>query len=106
MHLYMINLFCLATAHYLFADYILYKNPQLSTHGNAEEKKYLTIQSKFLAIMIGCSLVVVLTVFFMFDVESPYVIASYQVITVFALIMSWRIKKYKPKKKKNVIIAQ
>ena len=99
MHLYMINLFCLAGAYYLFADYALHKNKSLSHAGNEEEKKYLIVKTKYPVFMLGCSLIVVLLVYFTNDNKSNNIIYSYQSITVFAVIMAIMLKRYKRKMK-------
>jgi uncharacterized membrane protein len=102
MHIYFANFFFLTFSHYL-----LVKNTSLTIEGDDAEKKYLIMKSKIPAIMIGISLVIILTVYLLANnAESKYILYSYQSVSLFAIIMSIWVKKYKPKKKKNTIIAE
>ena len=98
MQLYMLNFLMLCYTYYLFANYVVNKRPELTIPGHKAEKTYLVMKGKLPAMMIVSSLIIVVAVFFLTADNSMARVYSYQSLAVFAIIMQWRLRKYKPKK--------
>ncbi len=95
--IYMLNIFFVIFAQFLFARYILIKNTSLSIAGNEDEKLYFYLKSKFSFIMLLAAIIVSVATAIISKGDFFAVGISLYLLPVFAVIMKRKLKKYKPK---------
>jgi uncharacterized membrane protein len=100
--IYILNIFFVIFAQFLFVHYILKRNTALTISGNDDEKKYFYLRSKYNFVMMFSSVVVILGVGIISRGNMISMTASLYVLPVFALIMKMKLKKHKPKKSNNL----
>ena len=96
--IYLGNLMFVFSSNFLLAHYIFKQNPQLSVAGHEAEKNYIYLQSKFIAIALVASFIIVLTTFILSHNNNEYVTLSFASFILFMALVRRLLKKHKPKK--------
>jgi uncharacterized membrane protein len=94
-YIYIVNITLCSVAHLSLCNYIFYKKPQLSIKGHDNDKKYIFLRSKYFTILIFAVLLTTSIINLIFP--SQYSFLGVFLLPVGALIMSRKLKKYKPK---------
>lgn len=95
--IYMLNIFFVTMMQYRFTHYILRKNPSLAVAGMHEEKLYFYMKTKYSFFMLLATVVIMLTVIIISKGNYFATAISLYVLPILAIIMRFRLKKYKPK---------
>lgn len=101
--IYTINISCVMLTQYALCRYIFKAKPRLSVPGLETEKKFLLLQSKYIALVL-CSttlLVIILTLIFRGDNIS--VLYGFYLIPIAMIFVRRHLKKYKPVKAAELI---
>lgn len=95
---YVLNIFFVMFAQFLFAHYILKANTQLSVPGREDEKQYFYLKAKYSFIMLLATIIIMVAVTIISKGNLLAISVSLYVLPVFAIIMKRKLKKYKPAK--------
>lgn len=95
---YLFNIFFVVFAQFLFAHYILKTNPALTVNGMAEEKQYFYLKAKYSFIMLLTSLSIMIATAIVSNGNFFDVVCSLYVLPIIAIVITRKLKKYKPKK--------
>lgn len=96
--IYIGNIMLIAVSNFLLAHYIFKHKPTLSMVGHEPEKKYIYLQAKAFAVILGLAFLIVLSTAIVTNYNSKYVLLSFYPTLLFVVIMRRWLKKYKPKK--------
>ena len=94
--LYMGNIAAVFFIHALICRYISGGNPLLSVRGKEDEKLYLYIRAKYVALGIAMTFTAMILVAILLPRNSAYTSLVTLLLPVFAAIMAKRARKYKP----------
>ena len=98
MIIYLGNIWLVLFCNFLLAHHIFIRRPQLSMPGHEAEKKYIYMQRKFPAILLGIVFALVIATAIITHNDSNYITYSIYSIPLLMPIMQRKLKKYKPKK--------
>jgi uncharacterized membrane protein len=98
MIIYIGNILLINLTNFLLANYIFKRKPALSIPGHEAEKKFIYLQAKATALVLGICFAIILTTAIISDFDGEAVAKSmYSLIFAMPAMRIW-LKKYKPKK--------
>lgn len=99
MIIYLGNILLINLSNFLLANYIFKRKPALSIPGHDEEKKFIYMQAKATALVLGICFLIILTTGIISNFNADAISTSmYSLIIGMPAMRIW-LKKYKPKKK-------
>ena len=96
LNIYFFNITAVTICQYLITDYIFRVKPQLCVEGYEAEKKYMLLNSKWIAIILCFTSVLYVFIVVLFPRDSIYTAVPSYVLVALVLFMRKRMKKYKP----------
>jgi uncharacterized membrane protein len=93
---YAINICCVMLAQYALCRYMFKARPQLSVPGQEMEKRYLLLQSKFTAMVLTCTTLLIVMLTLIFPGNNLYVLYGFYAIPISMLFVRKYLKKLKP----------
>lgn len=97
---YISNIFLVTTVQFLFTHYIIKTNTALAVKGRNDEKLYFYLKSKYSFIMLG--IIIILMIAATIISNNPFaVVVCLYILPVFSIIVTRKLKKYKPKNLNN-----
>ncbi|HTR31505.1 MAG TPA: GNAT family N-acetyltransferase [Puia sp.] len=96
MFLYMGNIAAVFFIHALICRYISGGNPLLSVRGKEDEKLYLFVQAKYVALGIAMTLIAMILAAILFPGNSAYSSLASLLLPVFVAMVTKKARKYKP----------
>lgn len=101
MIIYIGNIMLINLSNFLLANYIFKRKPALSIPGHEPEKKFIYLQTKATAWVLGICFLIILTTAIVSDFNAKAISTSmYSLIIGMPAMRVW-LKKYKPKKEPN-----
>ncbi|MEO8173261.1 MAG: TMEM175 family protein [Sediminibacterium sp.] len=98
MIIYLGNILLINLTNFLLAHYIFKSKPFLSIPGHQEEKKFIYLQTKATALVLGICYAIILTTAILSNFDSETVSYSTYSLVLGMPAMKFWLKKYKPKK--------
>jgi uncharacterized membrane protein len=95
--IYFFNLAALMFSQFIFSHYIFRKKAHLSVNGFEAEKNFILIQSKYLAIIIGVAVCLMVLLSFIFPGNTTYVLYGFYPILLASAIYRRYLRNYKKK---------
>lgn len=96
--LYVFNIAGVSVCHFLLCRYMFNQKPGLCVEGEAAEKKYIFIASKYQAVWFLAMSVAMTVVYFVIPGKDMYVIDTLMVLSFFSIYIKIKTGKYKPRK--------
>jgi uncharacterized membrane protein len=96
--LYVYNISGVAICHFLLCRYMFTQKPGLSAEGEAAEKKYIFMVSKYQAIWFLAMSLAITVVYFVFPGNDTYVVYTLMLLSFFSIYIKIKTRKYKPRK--------
>ncbi|MES2372002.1 MAG: TMEM175 family protein [Bacteroidota bacterium] len=98
MLIYIGNIFLINLSNFLLANYIFKRKPALSIPGHEVEKKFIYLQTKATALILGICFLIMLTTAILSDFNGKAIAYStYSLVIGMPSMKAW-LKKYRPKK--------
>jgi len=98
IYLYMFNIAFVSIAQFALCRYMLYGKTRLAVEGEAAEKKYMYVKSKYAAIAMTVVAILLMTVTLLYPVNEDAVGSVCALAALFLVYSRRKARKYKPAK--------